>query len=97
MSSASLFLTQPRRDRYVLRLYKCIGLNDWLRRTGNFVTYGASCVTGIGLHTTLAPALLQESPSSLTALEGQGRPYWLVIPSIADAIISLCSVEGWQS
>ena len=55
MSSATLLLIQPRRNRYVLRLYKCI-----VTRTGNFVVHGASCVTGIDFHITLAPVSSQE-------------------------------------
>ena len=60
MSSARLFLIQPRRNRYVLRLYKCIGtLNDWLEDR-KFVVHGAGCVTGIDFHITLAPVSSQE-------------------------------------
>ena len=55
MSSATLLLIQPRRNRYVLRLYKCI-----VTRTGNFVVHGASCVTGIDFHITLAHVSSQE-------------------------------------
>jgi hypothetical protein len=60
MSPARLFLTQPRRNRYVLRLYECIGVQRLARRVGNFVVDGASCVTGIGLRITLAPVRSQE-------------------------------------
>ena len=60
MSSATLFLIQPRRNRYVLRLYKCIGTQRLTSVARNFVVHGASCVTGIDLHITLAPVSSQE-------------------------------------
>ena len=78
MSSATLFLIQPRRNRYVLRLYKCIGTQRLASEAGNFVVHGASCVTGIDLHITLAPVSSQRAPPAWTALEGQGRPQGVI-------------------
>jgi hypothetical protein len=76
MSSARLFLIQPRRNRYVLRLYKCIGTQRLASEARNFVVHGASCVTGIDLHITLAH-VSSKSPSSLE-LEGQVRPQGVI-------------------
>src|ERR1700722_15582297 len=44
MLSARLFLIQPKLNRYVLRLYKCIELNDSVQRAGNFVVHVASAL-----------------------------------------------------
>ena len=44
----------------VLRLYKCIGTQRLASVTRNLVVHGASCVTGIDLHITLAPVSSQE-------------------------------------
>jgi hypothetical protein len=76
MSSARLFLIQPRRNRYVLRLYKCIGTQRLASVARNLVVHGASCVTGIALRITLA-LLAYKNPSSLDraggAREAAGR------------------------
>jgi hypothetical protein len=61
----------------MLRLYDCIGI-DWLQRAGNFVVHGASCVTDIDLHVTLAPVSSQKAPPAWTVLEGQGRPQGVI-------------------
>jgi hypothetical protein len=54
MSSEKLFLSQPRRNRYVLRLYKCIEAQRLASADLKFVVHGASCIAGIDLH--IAPA-----------------------------------------
>ena len=64
MSSARLFL-QPRRNRYVLRLYKCIGTRRLASVARNLVVHGASCVTGIDLHITLVSLLRLKEPLQL--------------------------------
>jgi hypothetical protein len=53
-------LIQPRRNRRVLRLYKCIGTQRLASVAGNLVVYGASCFTGLDLRITLAPVGSQE-------------------------------------
>src|SRR6266436_5035529 len=68
-SSARLFLLQPRRNRYVLRLYECIGTPRFASVARNLVVHGASCVTGIDLHIAL---LAHKSPSSLDRWRGKG-------------------------
>jgi hypothetical protein len=54
------FFVQPRRNRYVLRLYECIGAQRLASGARNLVVHGASCVTGIGLHIALTPVSSQE-------------------------------------
>ena len=72
MSSARLFLIQPRRNRYVLRLYKCIGTQRLASVARNLVVHGARRVTGIDFHINLAQ-LAHKSPSSLDRAGGARR------------------------
>ena len=78
MSSATLFLIQPRRNRYVLRLYNCIGTQRLTSGAGNFVVHGASCITGIDLHITLAPVSSQEPLQLGPRWRGKGRPQGVI-------------------
>ena len=52
------------RNRYVLRLYKCIGTQRLASVARNLVVHGASCVTGIALRITLA-LLARKNPLQL--------------------------------
>ena len=71
MSSARLFLFQPRRSRYVLRLYKCIGILRWQEICGQWSKlrhrHSPSYLPSFRLTLTRAPP-------AWTALEGLGRP-----------------------
>jgi hypothetical protein len=78
ISSARLFLIQPKRNRYVLRLYKCIANQRLASVARNLVVHGTSCVTGIDLRITLAPVSSTRAPPAWNALEGQGRPQGVI-------------------
>jgi hypothetical protein len=63
MSSATLLLIQGKRNRYVLRLYKCIGTRPEILEAASQASTFIS----------RWPLLVHKSPSSLTGLEGQGE------------------------
>jgi hypothetical protein len=64
ISSARLFPIQPRRNRYVLRLYNCIGTQRLASVARNLVVHRTSCVTS---HPSL---LAHKNPSSLDRAGG---------------------------
>jgi hypothetical protein len=65
------------RNRYVLRLYKCIGTQRLASVARNLVVQGASCVTGIDLRITLAPVSSQEPLQLGSRWRGKGgRREW---------------------
>ena len=71
MSSARLFLIQPRRNRYVLRLYKCIGTQRLASEGRKFFGPWSKLRNGHrpSYHPSL-PLTLEGAPPAWTALEG---------------------------
>src|SRR5437588_530390 len=75
MSSARLFLVQPKRNRWVLRLYKCIGT----QRLGS-TDRKLWSMEQAASQASIAPGSceLKRAPPAWIVLEGQGRPQGVI-------------------
>src|SRR5258707_642394 len=77
MSSARLFLIQPRRNRYVLRLYNCIGTQRLASEGRKFCGPWSRLQSHASAFVSPQPLLAHKSPSSLDraggASEAAGR------------------------
>src|SRR5712671_6507570 len=78
MSSARLFLIQPRRNRHVLRLYKCIGTQRLASEGRKSCGSWSKPRHRHRLSYHPRPCYLTKAPPAWTALEGQGRPQGVI-------------------